>query len=156
MCETGKSDSMYAFTAANLCQHLLPLTAAPFAFLMGGPSYEGPLIDPKPVWTGEVYLYHKMTLPSNLGCFWSFLRGGHKFGLPKRCYDMDLNEAVSPWRRKSWRKRYKNTMRIQNQANLAAGAHQGKAYEQAPALICDSYAPAHLVRNCHFGGLFCS
>jgi hypothetical protein len=35
---------------------------------------------------------------------------------------MDLNKAVPPWRRKSWRKRYSNTMKMHNQAKLAAGA----------------------------------
>jgi len=42
----------------------------------------------------------------------SFLRGGPKFCLQQSCSAMDLNKAVPPWRRKSWRKRYSNTMRL--------------------------------------------
>jgi len=69
---------------------------------------------------------------------------------------MDLNKSVPPWRRKSWRKRYSHTKRMQNQAKLAAGAHLGhvwgKAYEQVPALICASYACRSFSRSCHLGG----
>jgi len=72
---------------------------------------------------------------------------------------MDLNKAVPPWRRKSWKKRYSNTMRLQNEAKLAAGAHRGhvcfgKAYEQVPALICDSYACRILRAAAFWGGYF--
>jgi len=38
---------------------------------------------------------------------------------------MDSNKAVPPWRRKSWRKRYSDTMRLKNKAKLAAAANRG-------------------------------
>ena len=50
--------------------------------------------------------------PLNLGQFWAFLRGGPKFCLQQSCAATGLNKAVPPWRRKSWRKRYSNTMRL--------------------------------------------
>jgi len=43
-------------------------------------------------------------------------------GIGCSCSVMDLNKAVPPWRRQSWRKRYSNMMRMNNQAKLAAGA----------------------------------
>jgi len=43
---------------------------------------------------------------------------------------------------------------MQNQANLAAGAHQGKTHEQVPALICDSYAQRILCATAILGGYF--
>jgi len=45
-----------------------------------------------------------------------------------KLFPMDLDKAVLPWRRKSWSNRYSNTMRMQNQAKLAAGAHRGHKY----------------------------
>jgi len=79
------------------------------------------------------------------------------------CTTMDLNKAVVPWRRKSWRERYSKTMSMQNQAKLAAGGHRGhmakvkhfsKAYEQVPALICDSYVHRSLRTATLWGGGF--
>jgi len=46
---------------------------------------------------------------------------------------MDLNKSVPPWRRKSWRKGYSHTMRMQNQAKLAAGVHRGHESRNYPA-----------------------
>jgi len=83
-----------------------------------------------------VYLYHKMTPSPNFGRCWVvfglFLRGGPKFGLEQRCSTMDLEKAVPPWRRKSWRKMYSNTMMMQNQAKLAA---EGTNLENTPPLM---------------------
>jgi len=49
-------------------------------------------------------------------------------------------------------------MKMQNQAELTAGADRGhkkhmsgKAYEQVPVLICGSYACRSFARCCHFG-----
>jgi len=42
----------------------------------------------------------------------SFLRGGPKICLPQSCSAMDLNKAVLPWRRKSWRKRWGDKVRL--------------------------------------------
>ena len=41
-----------------------------------------------------------------------------------KLFRIDLNKSVPPWRRTSWRDRYSHTMRMQNQAKLAAGAHR--------------------------------
>jgi len=67
-------------------------------------------------------VYYKMT--TILVVFGSLLRGP-KFCLEQSCSTMDLNKAVPSWRRTSWRKRYGNTMRTENQAKLAAGAYRG-------------------------------
>jgi len=64
---------------------------------------------------GGIYLYHKMTPPPNLGHSWVIFEersGGPKFCLQQSCFAMDLNKAAPPWRLKSWRKRYSNTMRL--------------------------------------------
>jgi len=66
---------------------------------------------------------------------------------------MDLKKAVLPWRRKSWKKRYSNTMRMQNQEKQVAGAHLGHMAQDmrgVPALIWDSYA-RHIVCQLPFG-----
>jgi len=71
-----------------------------------------------------VYLYHKMTPPRNFGRFWLNFGGWSQILPWTKLFPMDLNKAV-PWLRKSWRKRHNITMRMQNDAKLAAGAHQG-------------------------------
>ena len=101
------------------------------------------------------------TPPPNVGCFGPFWRGGQnlgpKFCLQQSCSAVDLNKAVLPWRRKCWRKRYSNTMRMQNHAKLAAGAHQGHMAkpEQVPALVCDTCA-RRILCAAAIWGLFCS
>jgi len=72
-----------------------------------------------------VYLYHKMTPPPAFGRFGLIFGGWSQVLLRTKLFPTDLNKAVPPWRRKSWRKRHSNTMRMQNDAKLAAGAHQG-------------------------------
>jgi len=41
--------------------------------------------------------------PPILVVYGSFLRGGFKLCREKSCFAIDLNKAVPPWRRKSWR-----------------------------------------------------
>jgi len=70
--------------------------------------------------------------------FGSFFEGWSQTLPSTKLFCLDLNKAVPPWRRKSWRKRYSNTMRMQNQAKLAEpieGTCQSQYY--VPALICD-------------------
>jgi len=64
--------------------------------------------------------------------FESFLRSGPKFCFPTNCSTMDVGKAAPPGRRKNWMKGYNNTMRMQNQAKLAAGTHQGHDSRKNP------------------------
>jgi len=66
-----------------------------------------------------------MTPHSNLGHFWIIIEGWSQILLSIKLFLYRFNKSAPPWRRKSWRKRYSHTMRMQNQAKLAAGAHRG-------------------------------
>jgi len=53
---------------------------------------------------------------------------------------MDFNKNVPPWRRQSWRKRYSNTARMQNQAKVAAGDVEGTNLGHTlPLRACPAY-----------------
>jgi len=80
----------------------------------------------------RVYLYHKMTPPPNFGYFWIIFEGWSQILPSTKLFHMDLNKGVPPWRRKSWRKRYSHTVRMQNQAKLAAGANRGHESREYP------------------------
>jgi len=55
-----------------------------------------------------------------------------------KLFCMNLNKAVPPLGdAKVWSKRHSHTMRMQNEARLATGAHRGHK-QQVPALICGS------------------
>ena len=84
----------------------------------------------------------------------SFLRGGPKCCLRQSCSITDLDKAVTPWRRKRWKKRYSNTLKMQNQAKLAAGAHRGhKAKHLSKCLHwCATAMPAASCAQLPFGG----
>ena len=57
---------------------------------------------------------------------------------------MDLNKAVPPWQRKSWRKRHSNTMRMQNGSRSARLRH----------LICTALMPNILTEQSLFFSFF--
>jgi len=83
----------------------------------------------------RVYLYHKLTLLPNFGRFWVVFEGWSQILTWTNLFPMDLNQVVLPsWlRRRSWRKRYSNTMTRQIQAKLAAGALRGHESRKHPA-----------------------
>jgi len=80
-------------------------------------------------------LYQKMTHRPILVIFGSFWEGWSQTLPWTKLFHMHLNKAVPPWRRKRWRKRNSNTMRMQNQAKLAAGACRGRMAEQMSRLM---------------------
>ena len=66
-----------------------------------------------------------MTSPPYFDRFVSSLRGGPKFCLEESCSPWIWTMRFRHGDAKSWTKRYSNTMRMQNQAKLAARAHRG-------------------------------
>jgi len=110
-----------------------------------------------------------MTPPPNFGYFWIIFEGWSQILPATKLFRHEFDQSCSAMAtkkldekvqqhdfiQKNWMKRYSNTMRMQNQAKLAAGAHQRhKAYEQVPALICDSYARRILCAAAIWGGYF--
>jgi len=53
--------------------------------------------------TGGFFVPQDDPQPPILVVFGSFLRGGLKLCREQSCFAIDLNKAVPPWRRKSWR-----------------------------------------------------
>jgi len=97
---------------------------------------------------GGFYLYHETTPSPNSGHFKVIFEGWSQ-NLPWT----KLFPSCSPWiwtSKRSWRKRYSNAMRMQNQAKLAAGAYRGHmAKYMVKCLHCHWSVPAD--RSCHLG-----
>jgi len=82
-------------------------------------------------WGEFIYTMSFLPTPkfwSFLGCFWAVVPN---FVL-KHAVACGFEQNVPPWRRKSWRKIYSDTIRMQNQATLAAGAHRGHESRKYP------------------------
>ena len=55
------------------------------------------------------------------------------------CVAAKYPKIKKPWRRRSLGKRYSNTTRMQNEARLAAGAHQGHMTMRKPPWGCSDW-----------------
>jgi len=75
-----------------------------------------------------------LTPSQNFGCLWLIFVRWSQISSGTKLFLMDhLSKAVPSWRRKRWRKRNSNTMRMQNDAKLATGPHQGYTTKQGCA-----------------------
>jgi len=70
----------------------------------------------------------------SFGRFWVYLSGGPKFCLHQSCSAMDLNISIPPWWPTNCRKRYSNTMRMQNQERWLHEPIEGTNLENTPPL----------------------
>jgi len=82
---------------------------------------------------GGGYLYHKMTPPPNLGRSWVVFEGWSQILPSTKLFHHRFEQSCSAMVTQSWRKRYSNTMRLSNQANLAAGANREHMAKQGSA-----------------------
>jgi len=89
--------------------------------------------------------------------FGSFLRGGPKICFQQSCFAMNLNKLFRHGDKKSWRQRYRQNNEDAESSKTGCSSpskRHGKAYEQVPALIYDSYVHRILCIAAIWGGYF--
>ena len=104
---------------------------------------------------GGVYLYHKMTRPPNLGHSWVVFEGWSQILPSTKLFRHGFEQSCSAMAMEKVQQHDKVVKSSKTGCRSQSRAH-GKACEQVPALICDTYARRILCAATIWGGLVCS
>ena len=104
---------------------------------------------------GGVYLYHKRTPPPNLGHSWVVFEGWSQILPSTKLFRHGFEQSCSAMATQKLEEKVQqhdeDADTSETGCRSPSNAH-GKAYEQVPALICDSYARRSLRAATIWGG----
>ena len=106
---------------------------------------------------GGVYLYHRMTPPTNLGHSWVIFEGWSQILPSTKLFRHEFEQGCSAMATQKLEEKVQQHDAVVESSKTGcrgqSRAH-GKAYEQVPALICDTYARRILCAATVWGGYF--
>ena len=104
---------------------------------------------------GGVYLYHKMTRPPNLGHSWVVFEGWSQILPSTKLFRHGFEQSCSAMATQKLEETVQQHDEVVELGKTGCRSQlraHGKAYEQVPALICDTYAHCILCAATIWGG----
>jgi len=109
---------------------------------------------------GGVYLYHRMTPPTNLGHSWVIFEGWSQILPSTKLFRHEFEQGCSAMATQKLEEKVQQHDAVVESSKTGCRSQsraRGKAYEQVPALICDTYgigvADAGRLRKLPFRGV---
>jgi len=106
---------------------------------------------------GGVYLYNKMTPPPNLGHSWDVFEGWSQILLSTKVFCHEFEQSCSAMATHKLEGKVQQHDAVVESSKTGCRSQSwahGKAYEQVPALIFDTYARRTLCATTIWGGYF--